>query len=126
MLNIFEPIIFPIAISDEPFIVDVELTNSSGIEVPIETIVNPIIISGILNFFAKLLAPSTKKSAPLINNIKPKKINNADTNIFSPFFVLCIQKETMYAICICKQVSLFKTKPDIAINMLTLLHILLC
>ena len=35
----------------------------------IDTIVNPIIISGIWNFLAIPLAPSTKKSAPFINTI---------------------------------------------------------
>lgn len=38
---------FPIAISEYPSKADVMLTNSSGIDVPIDTIVSPIIISGI-------------------------------------------------------------------------------
>ena len=82
------PIILPIDISAYPFILDVVLTNNSGIEVPIDTIVSPIIISGIWNFFAILLLPSTKKSAPFISNINPKIIKPIDTNIFLllPYF----------------------------------------
>jgi hypothetical protein len=47
------------------------LTISSGIEVPKDTIVNPIIKSEILNRFAREEAPSTSKSAPLISAGKP-------------------------------------------------------
>ena len=41
------PITFPITIYDEPFHSDAKLTNNSGNDVPIDTIVKPIIISGI-------------------------------------------------------------------------------
>ena len=61
---------------ETPSNAEVILTNNSGIEVPIETIVSPIIICGIWNFLAISLAPSTKKSAPFISNKKPKTINN--------------------------------------------------
>ena len=64
----FEPIIFSIAISLFPFIAAVTLVTSSGRLVPIDTIVSPI-ISGMWNFFAIPLAPSTNKSAPTINSI---------------------------------------------------------
>lgn len=43
ILNIFDPIIFPIAISLFPFIAAVTLVTSSGKLVPIASIVNPII-----------------------------------------------------------------------------------
>ena len=44
------PIAFPIATSERPFNEALALTNSSGAEVPNETIVTPIIIGGILIF----------------------------------------------------------------------------
>lgn len=65
----FEQIIFSIAISLFPFIAAVTLVTSSRRLVPIDTIVSPIIISGMWNFFAIPLAPSTNKSAPTINSI---------------------------------------------------------
>ena len=83
----------PIDISAYPFILDVVLTNNSGIEVPIDTIVKPIIISGMWNFFAMLLLPSTKKSAPFISNTNPKIIKPIDTNIFSPSLFFKYKKE---------------------------------
>ena len=74
-LQILLPIIFPTDMSEYPSKADVVLTNSSGIDVPIETIVNPIIISDICNFFAIWLEPSTNISAPFINSKKPITIN---------------------------------------------------
>ncbi len=65
----FEPIIFSIAISLFSFIAAVTLVTSSRRLVPINTIVSPIIISDMWNFFAIPLAPSTNKSAPTINSI---------------------------------------------------------
>lgn len=41
MLAIFEPIIFPIAISENPFLIALIVTESSGREVPIAIIVSP-------------------------------------------------------------------------------------
>ena len=49
----------------------VTLTAHSGKLVPIATIVSPMIIEGTFNLFATEELPSTKKSAPLINNTKP-------------------------------------------------------
>ena len=46
------------------------------------TIVNPIMSSDICNFLAIALEPSTRKSAPFINIIKPININNICVNIF--------------------------------------------
>ena len=51
-LNIFDPIIFPIAISLSPFIAAITLVTNSGKLVPIATIVNPIIFSLIFNCVA--------------------------------------------------------------------------
>ena len=82
-LHTLLPITFPIAISERPCIADVTLTNSSGIDVPIETIVNPIKISGIWNFFAILLEPSTRKSAPFISSINPIIIKITGKTIIS-------------------------------------------
>ena len=51
------------------------LTAHSGRDVPIATIVSPIINDGTFNFFAIPELPSTKKSAPLINSTKPTTSN---------------------------------------------------
>ena len=45
-LNMFDPTIFPIAIALSPFSAEIKLTVSSGIDVPIATIVSPTINSG--------------------------------------------------------------------------------
>jgi hypothetical protein len=58
------PTTLPIEISERPFKADVTLTTNSGSEVPIATIVSPIISSEILSFLAILDEPSTRKSAP--------------------------------------------------------------
>ena len=47
------------------------LTAVSGSDVPIATIVSPIIIDGTCSLFATLELPSTKKSAPLISSTNP-------------------------------------------------------
>ena len=46
-LHILLPITFPRDISEKPFVAELILTKSSGKLVPIDTIVNPITISGI-------------------------------------------------------------------------------
>jgi len=51
-----------------------EIANS-GADVPKATIVNPITVVGILKFFAKDEAPSTKKSAHFISIINPTTDN---------------------------------------------------
>ena len=47
ILKMLLPTIFPIAISAFPFIAAITEVNNSGRDVPIDTIVNPITISGI-------------------------------------------------------------------------------
>ena len=84
------PTTFPIDISECPSIAAVVLTINSGIDVPIATIVSPIIIVGILNFFASPLAPSTKKSAPFINKKNPIIINTMYKIIWNPFSKLIL------------------------------------
>ena len=71
ILKIFEPIIFPKEISDNPLIEEEIETLASGALVPIETNVKPITNDGIFNFLAILAEPSTKKSAPLIKKNIP-------------------------------------------------------
>lgn len=67
MLNIFEPIIFPIAISLFPFIAAVTLVTNSGRLVPIASIVKLIIFSLIPIFSAMITALSTDKSPLFLN-----------------------------------------------------------
>ena len=71
ILKILDPITFPAAISALPFKAEIILTDSSGADVPIETIVSPMIIVGIPNLFAILDAEPTKKSAPFISIANP-------------------------------------------------------
>lgn len=66
-LTLLLPIIFPNTISSLAW----TFTANSGAEVPKATTVNPIAISETLYFLAKLLAPSTSQSAPLITATKP-------------------------------------------------------
>ena len=71
ILNMFDPITLPSAMSVLSFNALVKDTTSSGADVPKATIVNPITMGAILNRAARLDAPSTRKSAPLTSIIKP-------------------------------------------------------
>ena len=71
-LKIFDPTTFPTDNSGEEFNAETIETLASGAEVPHATIVNPIIIDGILIFLANKDALSTNKSAPLIKTNKPR------------------------------------------------------
>ena len=73
MLAILLPITLPMAISELPLTLETRLTSSSGVEVPKDTMVNPITRSDNPNFFPKEIEPRTKKSAPLIRITKPSK-----------------------------------------------------
>ena len=76
MFAMLEPIIFPRASWLLLFNAEIILIVNSGNEVPKATIVKPITKVETLNFFATLLAESTKKSAPLIKRIIPVIISN--------------------------------------------------
>ena len=70
-LKIFDPMTLLTA-SAFLFAIDaVTDTAASGSEVPIATIVRPMMIDGTLNFLAMLELPSTKKSAPFTRSTKP-------------------------------------------------------
>lgn len=66
---IFEPNTFPIAISVFPEIDASKETISSGILVPIATIVSPITASEIFHFFAREIEPSTRRFPPTVRRI---------------------------------------------------------
>ena len=68
-LNMLEPTMLPIAISDLPWNAEMKLTTISGAEVPIPTIVRPITNSLRPVFLAMLVDPSTSQLAP--NSIRP-------------------------------------------------------
>ena len=87
IFNILLPITLPSTISPLPDRRDFTLTANSGALVPNATIVRPINIFDTLKLEATLLAPSTKKSAPLINIMNPT-INRIIfiANIYPPFF----------------------------------------
>ena len=59
ILNKFEPMTFPMAISFSFFLAATKEVTSSGHEVPIATIVNPIKVSLKPMIRARLVAPST-------------------------------------------------------------------
>ena len=60
VLNMLEPNTFPTAMSAYPFIAEAKLTTISGVDVPIPTMVIPIIKSESPARFAIWLAPSTR------------------------------------------------------------------
>ena len=60
VLNMFEPTIFPTAISASPLKADMKLTTISGVDVPMPTIVSPITNSLKPERLAILEAPSTR------------------------------------------------------------------
>lgn len=74
ILAILEPIMFPVAISDEPFKAAFKLTKSSGAEVAKETIVSPITAFEIDNLKESPTEARTKNSPPTTKKINPNKI----------------------------------------------------
>ena len=75
-LKIFDPITL---LTASAFLFAMEAvtdTAASGSDVPIATIVSPIIMDGTLNFLAILELPSTKISAPFTRNTNPITRNN--------------------------------------------------
>ncbi len=60
VLNMFEPTILPMAISDFPWNDERKLTTISGVDVPIPIIVNPMTNSLIPDLLAMLDDPSTR------------------------------------------------------------------
>ena len=71
MLNTFEPITFPKAISVEPENAALTETINSGAEVANATTVSPMIIGDILKFLAILVLPSTRMLLDFASTIKP-------------------------------------------------------
>jgi hypothetical protein len=74
ILAILEPRTFPIAISVLPEIAARSDTISSGILVPIATIVSQIIASDIHHFLATDTAPSTRRLPPTVRSARPRMI----------------------------------------------------
>ena len=70
-LKLLLPITLPKAAELYPFMDEVMLTSSSGVEVPSATTVSPMAIFEILNFFAIEEEPLTKKSAPFMSIANP-------------------------------------------------------
>ena len=75
VLNIFDPITFPTAISEKPFFTATMDAEISGKDVPIAIIVRPMNVSGTLNSEAILTEEFTTASADIINIMIPKNIN---------------------------------------------------
>ena len=71
VLQMQDPMALPYAVSLCPAYAANEETMTSGMVVPMETIVAPMRISGILNLWAMPTAPSTNQSPPLIRRTKP-------------------------------------------------------
>lgn len=90
ILAIFDPNILPIPTPAAPCITEEIDTAASGALVPQATIVKPMTISGILNFFAMAEAPSTNISAPRDNNRNPMIKTKRLINIFPHSPILCL------------------------------------
>ncbi len=70
---IFDPIMFPMAISTLPLTAAEILTTSSGNEVPNAIMIIPMIHSEIPKLFAISEALSTVKCAPMMTKIRPPR-----------------------------------------------------
>ena len=81
ILAILLPKTLPMAISELPLALETMFTISSGMDVPNETMVNPITKSDNPNLLPNEVEPFTRKSAPLINITKPI-INRTSVNIY--------------------------------------------
>ena len=83
VLNMLEPTMLPIAMSALPFKAPVRLTTSSGVDVPMPTIVKPITNSLNPAFLAIVDEPSTSQSAPSTTSASPaSRIRISVTIIF--------------------------------------------
>jgi hypothetical protein len=81
-LHMFEPTIFPSAISELPRNADVVDTINSGAEVPKATIVRPITRGESDNLNAIAVEPRTNKSPPRMSMARPT-INNVIVRIIT-------------------------------------------
>ena len=88
ILNILEPITFPIAISVSPFFTAITEVTSSGSDVPIATIVRPTKLALIPNDVAILVAEFTTKSPP--NTIPTIPIKQSSNVFNSCELTLCV------------------------------------
>jgi hypothetical protein len=84
---IFEPSTFQIAISVLPEIDAKRETISSGILVPIATIVSQMIASEIPHFFARDIDPSTRRFPHTVRKISPTRIARSERKISINFGV---------------------------------------
>jgi len=85
---IFDPTIFPTAISDFPLLAATIEVVSSGALVPIATIVSPMIDSESQSIFARSTAPDTRSFPPTRSTDMPAIIQNHafhGLTIFSTF-----------------------------------------
>ena len=71
ILAMLLPNTLPVAKPELPSMLAITPMMSSGREVPMETMVNPMIISEMPNREATAVAPFTNHSAPLMSNTKP-------------------------------------------------------
>ena len=78
-LNMFEPVTLLTASVLLCAMDAATLTAVSGSEVPIATIVSPMISDGTLKRFATLELPSTNRSAPFTKNTKPTMRQSSTT-----------------------------------------------
>ena len=74
ILKIFDPMMFPIAISALPFLAAV--TEVTGKDVPKATMVSPINLWLTPSEMAMFVAASTAKLLPIIKHTSPSGINN--------------------------------------------------
>ena len=82
-LKMLDPMMLPMAMSALPWNAPVQLTTSSGIDVPMPTIVSPMTNSLTPAFFAMLDEPSTSQLAPRRMSISPPIRIRICSNIFN-------------------------------------------
>ena len=81
-LKIFDPTTFPTARSAVPFSADTRLTQNSGIDVPIATMVSPMTNCGMRNRSATPTAPSVRRSAPHSTTTTPMRMYRTDSSMY--------------------------------------------
>ena len=92
VLKILLPTTFPTAKSGVPLRAETKLTQNSGIEVPMATIVNPITICDTFIRSASETAPSVRRSAPHKTSTTPAKTKKTLSQMLSEKPPIAAQK----------------------------------
>ena len=80
-LKMFEPTMLPTARSGVPLSADTKLTQNSGSDVPMATMVSPMVSCDTLKRSAKATEPSVIRSAPQRTRMMPRTMNTVLSSI---------------------------------------------